>query len=144
MKAVVIDTGVFVAGVFWRHERHLCLKAWLHGIVLPAVSEEIFFEYRTVLERVKEQEHFQTDIELWLDALRSSALWVTPLTLQEKVCRDLKDDKFIESALAAGIQTVIARDQDLTVLKKPFGISIVTPRQWLGTLSRAQRRQLDK
>jgi hypothetical protein len=27
MKTAVIDTGVFVAGVFWRHEPHLCLKA---------------------------------------------------------------------------------------------------------------------
>ncbi len=143
MKTAVIDTGVFVAGVFWRHEPHSCLKAWLRGIVLPVISQEIFSEYQIVLERVKAEEHFQTDIEPWLDTLRTSALWVTAIALEEQVCRDAKDDKFIEAALAAGTQTIIARDRDLTVLEKPFGISILTPRAWLGMLSRAQRRQLD-
>lgn len=143
MKTAVIDTGVFVSGVFWRHEPHLCLKAWLRGIVLPVMSDEIFSEYETVLERVKREEHFQTEIEPWLDTLRTSALWVTPITLEQKVCRDAKDDKFIEAALASGTHAVIARDRDLTVLEKPFGISMLTPRAWLATLSRTERRQLD-
>jgi hypothetical protein len=37
---------------------------------------------------------------------------------------------------------IIARDADLTVLERPFGIHILTPRQWLATLSRAERRKL--
>jgi predicted nucleic acid-binding protein len=63
--------------------------------------------------------------------------------LEQRVCRDPKDDKFIEAALAAVARTVIARDHDLTVLEKPFGIAMLTPRAWLGTLTRAQRRALD-
>jgi predicted nucleic acid-binding protein len=62
--------------------------------------------------------------------------------LTEPVCRDPKDDIVIEAALAAGVRTIIARDPDLTVLEKPFGIRILTPRQWLATLSRDHRRQL--
>jgi putative PIN family toxin of toxin-antitoxin system len=143
MKPAVIDTGVFVAGVFWRHEPHLCLKAWLRGLLLPVMSEEILAEYEAVLERVKQEQHFQTETDWWLNALRTSALWVTPLSLKHKVCRDPKDDQFIEAALAARARTVIARDHDLTVLEKPFGIAMLTPRAWLGTLSRAQRRRLD-
>jgi putative PIN family toxin of toxin-antitoxin system len=142
MKSAVIDTGVFVAGVFWRHEPHLCLKAWLYGILLPVISEEIFAEYEAVLKRVKQEQFFDTDIQAWLDILRASALWVTPVPFDQKVCRDSKDDKFIEAALAAGARTVIARDRDLTVLEKPFGVAIRTPRVWLGTLTRAQRRLL--
>jgi putative PIN family toxin of toxin-antitoxin system len=142
MKTAVIDTGVFVAGVFWRYEAHLCLKAWLQGIMVPVMSEAILTEYRDVLERVKKEQQFQTETQPWLDALRMSALWVTPSELKHKVCRDPKDDKIIEAALAAGAGIVIARDHDLTVLEKPFGIAMLTPRAWLGTLSRAQRRQL--
>ena len=48
----------------------------------------------------------------------------------------------IEAALAAGARTIIARDADLTVLEKPFGIQILTPRAWLATLSRVERRKL--
>jgi predicted nucleic acid-binding protein len=50
MKTAVIDTGVFVAGVFWRHEPHLILRAWRRGVFWPVVSEEIFSEYERVLE----------------------------------------------------------------------------------------------
>ena len=53
-------------------------------------------------------------------------------------------DAFLQgsSCLAAGAKTIIARDADLTVLQKPFGIRILTPRAWLATLSRADRRKL--
>jgi uncharacterized protein len=132
-----------VAGVFWRHEPHLCLKAWLRGLLLPVMTEEILTEYEVVLERVKREQQFRTETGAWLDALRSSALWVTPVAFTQKVCRDPKDDKFIAAALSSTARTIIARDHDLTVLEKPFGIAIQTPRAWLGTLTRAQRRALD-
>ena len=106
------------------------------------MSQEIFAEYEIVLERVKQEQDFKTDTQVWLDTLRESALWVAPVSLEQKVCRDPKDDKFIEAARAAGARTVIARDRDLTVLEKPFGIAMQTPRVWRGTLSRQQRRLL--
>ena len=142
MKTAVIDTGVLVAGVFWRHEPHLCLKAWLQGLLMPVVSVEIVAEYAAVLERVKNEQQFPTDTDLWLEPLSTSALWVTPSPLEQRVCRDPKDDKFLAAALAAGARNIIARDHDLTELEKPFGIAIRTPRTWLGTLTRAQRRLL--
>ncbi len=142
MKIAVIDTGVLVAGIFWRHESHLCLRAWLRGILLPVVSEEVFAEYAVVLERVKTENHFNVETQPWLEAIRKSALWVTPSPLEHQVCRDPKDDKFLATALAAGVRTLIARDRDLTVLQKPFGIEILTPRAWLATLPRKERRLL--
>ena len=71
-----------------------------------------------------------------------NSVTIVPQAAMVRECRDPKDDKFIEAALAAGARTVIARDQDLTVLDKPFGIAMQTPRVWLGTLSRQQRRLL--
>lgn len=137
-----MDTGVFVAGVFWRHEPHLCVQAWLRGIATLVVSEPVFDEYQRVLTELKAEQGFTTDLDPWLDALRRGAIWVTPAPLGGAVCRDASDDKFIESALAAGAKTLIARDLDLTVLRRPFGIRIMTPREWLGTLNRTQRRLL--
>jgi uncharacterized protein len=144
VKLIVLDTGVFVAGVFWRHEPHACLKAWLNGLICPVISEDIFAEYERVLHEVKSKERFDTEIDPWLDMMRSSALWVTPVKLRSPVCRDRQDDKFIEAALAAGARTLIARDADLTVLQKPFGIEILTPRAWLSRLPRAHRRLIDR
>ena len=39
MKLVGLDTGVFVAGVFWRHEPHACVEAWFRGLICPVVSD---------------------------------------------------------------------------------------------------------
>lgn len=139
---VVIDTGVLVSGVFWRREPHQVLRAWKCGLLTPIISKQIFDEYERVLEDVKQEEGFATDLSPWLEALKVAAVWVTPAPLGRSVCRDPHDDKFIEAALAAGAQTLIARDADLTVLQKPFGIEILTPRAWLSRLPRAQRRLL--
>ncbi len=139
----VIDTGVLVSGVFWRREPHQVLRAWKAGLLTPIVSEQISDEYKRVLDDVKREEGFATDLSPWLEALKVVAVWVIPVPLGRSVCRDPKDDKFIEAALAAGARTLIARDPDLTVLQKPFGIEILTPRAWLSRLPRAQRRLLD-
>jgi len=120
----VIDTGVFVAGVFWRREPHQVLRAWRSGLLTPTVSEQIWDEYKRVLQDVKQEEGFATDLSPWIEASKVATLWVTPVLLGRSVCRDPKDDKFIEAALAAGARMLIARDRDLTVLHKPFGIEI--------------------
>ena len=118
------------------------MQAWLRGWIKPVVSWDIFSEYERVLREVKAEQGFGTDLEPWLEDLRNSALWVIPAPLTQPVCRDPKDDIMIEAALAAGAKTIIARDADLTVLQKPFGIRILTPRAWLATLPRADRRKL--
>ena len=137
-----MDTGVFVAGVFWRNEPHNCVKAWLLGLVSLVVSDAIYQEYDRTLRRVKAQEDFHTDVEPWLALVRNCGVWATPDPLNEPVCRDPKDDIMIEAALAGEARTIIARDADLTALEKPFGIRIVTPRQWLATLARDIPRKL--
>lgn len=142
MNLAVIDPGVFVAGVFWRHEPHQCLKAWLHGLMTPVMTEDMLAEYESVLEWVKQEQKFTTNTGLWVDALRTSALWVEPKVFGKVVCRDVEDEKLIEAALTAGCNTIIARDRDLTVMEKPFGIHLYTPREWPGTLTRPQRRRL--
>ncbi len=137
-----MDTGVLVAGIFWRHEPYRCVRAWVRGLLTLAVSQAIFSEYERVLREVKAEQGFTTDLDPWFESIRKTALWVVPTALAEQVCRDPKDDMMIEADLAAGAKTIIARDADLTVLERPFGIRIITPRTWLTTLSRADRRKL--
>ena len=143
MTPVVIDTGVLVSGIYWRHEPHQCVQAWLRGFLALVVSDSIFAEYERVLRAVKAEHGFATDLAPWLAAMEKSARWVDPEPLTSPVCRDPKDDPFIEAALAGRARFLIARDADLTVLEKPFGVEIVTPRQFLRRLPRPVRRQLE-
>jgi hypothetical protein len=43
MTPAVIDTGVLVSGIYWRHEAHQCLRAWLRGVLALVVSQGIFW-----------------------------------------------------------------------------------------------------
>ena len=134
MNLAVIDTGVFVAGVFWRHEPRLCLKAWLCGIMTPVMTEEILAEYEAVLERVKQEQHFTTDTSLWLNTLRTSALWVTPIPFQDKVCRDPKDNKFLALAAESEAEVLVSSDEDLLVLDPWQDVRVVRPADFLNLL----------
>ena len=142
MTLVVLDTGVLVAGLYWRNEPYRCLQAWQRGLYQLAISDPVFEEYRRVAWRVKEEERLPGDPAPFLELLRRHAFWVIPEALRRSVCRDPNDDKFLEAALAARAQMVIARDADLTDLEKPFGIEIVTPRQFLARMPRRARRKL--
>jgi putative PIN family toxin of toxin-antitoxin system len=53
-----------------------------------------------------------------------------------KVCRDPKDDIFIEAALAGTAEYVVTGDEDLLSLEKFESVSFVTPRRFLAALDR--------
>ncbi len=65
-----------------------------------------------------------------LDLLRGAALWFEPaITVQE--CRDRKDDKYLELALAADADTIVSSDDDLLVLHPWRGVRILRPTDYL-------------
>ncbi len=59
---------------------------------------------------------------------------VAPALLGKRRSRDPKDDPYLACALAARAEFIIARDNDLLDLGKPFGVEVVTPREFLNRL----------
>lgn len=57
--------------------------------------------------------------------------------VQIAVCRDPKDDKFLEVAVAGKADAIISGDDDLLILDPYAGIPIVTPRRFLAMLDHA-------
>ena len=53
------------------------------------------------------------------------------------VCRDPKDDKFLEVALAGQADVIVSGDEDLLILDPYAGIPIVSPRRFLAMLDTA-------
>ena len=58
-------------------------------------------------------------------------LRVEPVPLGKRRSRDVKDDPFLACALASRATLLVTKDKDLLELNKPFGVKIVTPRQFL-------------
>jgi len=69
-----------------------------------------------------------------LDWYYQTVRLVEPAPLGKPRSRDSKDDPYLACALCAGAKWIISRDEDLLVLQKPFGISIITPREVLARL----------
>ena len=52
------------------------------------------------------------------------------------VCRDTRDDKFLDAAYAGKVDYLISGDHDLIVLREFEGIPILTARQYLANVVR--------
>jgi hypothetical protein len=65
-----------------------------------------------------------------LKTIRDMAVWFEP---SEHVtdCRDPKDDKYLELALAAGAEFIVSSDDDLIVLDPWRGVRILRPADYL-------------
>jgi putative PIN family toxin of toxin-antitoxin system len=65
-----------------------------------------------------------------LQVMRRAAVWFEP-TVHVTDCRDPKDDKYLELALAAGAETIVSSDDDLVVLDPWRGVRILRPADYL-------------
>lgn len=65
-----------------------------------------------------------------LDTLRGTAVWFEP-TDRITDCRDPKDNKYLELALAAGAEIIVSSDNDLLVLYPWRGVRILRPADFL-------------
>ncbi len=66
-----------------------------------------------------------------LDWLETIARKVEPVVFTSRLSRDQNDNVFIGCALAASASFIVTHDPDLLILKKPFGIEILRPREFL-------------
>ena len=131
---VVFDAGVVFSGAGWRGEAHLCLVALARRRVLGFATEETISELRRIIKQIG----FKTLHSPFaiLDWYYRTVKMVSPAPLGKQRSRDPKDDPYLACALATAARLIISRDEDLLVLKKPFGIEIVTPQELLARLAR--------
>jgi putative PIN family toxin of toxin-antitoxin system len=132
---VVLDTNTVVSGLFWRGDARRCLVALAQRKFFAAVSLEILDEYRRIAAAV--QTKTGTEPIPFLEWFEAKAELVKPMPIG-KLSRDGEDNIFVGCALAAGAKFVVRRDKDLLVLKKPFGVEILQPREFLRKISGAR------
>ena len=127
---VVVDSNVVVSAIFWPGESRRCLTLWARRRYHLALTVPIFEEYAEVARRMGKSIP-NVNPEPWLRWIENKARVFDPLALGREISRDPDDDQFLACALASGAKTVVSKDHDLLVLEKPFGIEIITPRQFL-------------
>ena len=97
---IVLDTNVFVSGVFFSGPPFEILKAWRDGKIQLVVSPKILDEYDRVGEILAE-DHSNINLKPVLEyVVRNAEVYNAP-SLPESVCDDSDDDKFLACALAS-------------------------------------------
>lgn len=127
---IVLDTNVFVSGVFFGGVPGTILAAWRQGRLRPVFSVDIFDEYRRVGHDLAER-YSGVDVAPFLTLLAVHADLVEAPHLPEPVCIDPDDDKFLACALAARVEVVVSGDRDLLEQSGWNGIRVLRPRQFL-------------
>lgn len=127
---VVMDTNVFISGVFFSGPPYQILKAWQSGEFELVVSHEILEEYGRVGEILAE-EHPNIDLNPILTFVIEHAKVYTPVKLKEPVCEDPDDDKFIACALSSGSRVIISGDKHLLKVSGYQGINVLKPREFV-------------
>lgn len=130
-KRFVLDTNVIVSALLTKKSvaRDSLDKARGQGEIL--LSLEIIDELYQVLSRSAFDRYLDEE-----DRIRFLNLLVKASTLVEiqehiQVCRDPKDDKFLELAVNGKAHFIVTGDQDLQVLNPFRGILILSPREFI-------------
>ena len=127
---IVLDTNVFVSGVFFSGAPHQVLRAWRDQEIEIVVSPEILDEYYRVSDELSTQ-FPEVDLSPMLQLVASKARLVEAAPLTEAVCDDPDDDKFFACADAAGVSVIVSGDRHLLKASGYQGIEVVRPRQFV-------------
>jgi putative PIN family toxin of toxin-antitoxin system len=131
---IVFDASTLVGAAL--KEDSVPERALLHAEEADvfALSAAVEAEIAEVLNRPKFADAIPRERrERVLGILRSAAVWFEP-ALRITDCRDLKDNKYLELALAAGAEIIVSSDDDLLVLHPWRGIRILLPADYLALI----------
>ena len=127
---VVLDTNVFISGVFFSGPPNKILKGWRDGRFILVLSPEILEEYQRVAEALSKK-YPPVDLTELLELIVVEADMIQAGPLKEPVSADPDDDKFIACALASGARLIVSGDKHLLDVDGYGGIEVLKPRAFV-------------
>ena len=128
---LVLDTNIIVSAFFWEGNEAELLRKIEQGNADLYITIEILKEVEEVIKRPKFNEVMRkansTPDQIMQKIVLLSHLVIAP-KLNIKICRDEKDNKFLECAESAKVDYLVSGDEDLLSLKEYKGIPII--RTW--------------
>ncbi len=128
---VVLDTNVFVSGIFW--EGNFCSKIinkWKNKDFELVSSIEILEEFVKTLKNFKIQMPGNM-IEEWRRLIIKNSIIVEPTIKLSIIKNDPNDNKFLEAGISGKADFIISQDKHLLKLKAYDMIKIISPEKFL-------------
>ncbi|BCR05620.1 PIN domain-containing protein [Desulfuromonas versatilis] len=127
---IVLDTNVFISGIFFSGPPNRILQGWRDGRVQLVLTPEIFEEYQRVAA-VLHEKFPAVDLTGLLDLVVVEAEMFQAQPLPESVSADPDDDKFIACALSSGSRLIVSGDKHLLDVDGYREIEILKPRPFV-------------
>ena len=132
---VILDTNVFISGVFFSGPPYQILSEWRNGKIQLVISQDILSEYKRVGE-VFAHKFPLIDLQPILNLVTIEAELYEVKDFSEPVCSDPDDDKFLTCALASGSKIIVSGDKHLRRLSGFEGIEVLKPGEFIKRLCR--------
>ena len=131
---IVLDTNVFISGLFW--EGNFCsqiISRWRNGDFELVSSKEIIEELVKTLKNFKISMSEEM-IQEWINLIIKNAIFVEPSERIEIIKEDLSDNKFLEAAIAGNVDFIVSQDKHLLKLREYQNVKIIKPEEALASL----------
>jgi hypothetical protein len=130
-KRFVLDTNVLVSALLIKNSPSIQVIKNIEKLGVILYSEFTFLELEQVLNRRKFQKYFTEEQKeaFIVKLIEQSELIKVTETIT--ICRDAKDNKFLELAVSGKADFIITGDQDLLVLNCFRNIEIITINEFL-------------
>jgi len=127
---VVLDTNVFISGIFFTGPPYKILEGWRDARIQIVVSLDILQEYQRVGDTIASQ-FPDIDLQPIFELLMFNAEVVPSENRAEPVCIDPDDDKFLACALTSGAEYIISGDKHLLRVSGYKGLKVLSPRRFV-------------
>lgn len=130
-RRFVLDSNVLVSAALFKNSiaRQAFNKVIVEGQIL--MSEPVLAELQDVFSRSRFDQYLSSELRLaFLTDLRA-VVEMVEITETITICRDPKDNKFLELAISGQANCILSSDKDLLVLQPFQGIKILTSAEFL-------------
>jgi uncharacterized protein len=124
---IVLDTNVFISGIFFGGPPSEILKAWRKSKVSIVLTEQILQEYQRVGEELSAR-YPSINISPIIELFTIFGEFVETEGVSESICEDPDDNKFIECAIASQSKFIISGDKHLLKISGYKDIEVLKPR----------------
>ena len=128
---VVFDANVVASAICWNGESYRCLVKLARWQIFAFGTIETLAEASDIASHLIHTENPKHNATARLNWYLEKVKMVEPAPLGKQRSRDAKDDPYLAAALAARAGFIVSYDKDLLELKKPFGVEIIRPAQFL-------------
>jgi putative PIN family toxin of toxin-antitoxin system len=127
---IVLDTNVFISGIFFSGPPFQILRAWKNKRLQIILSQDILIEYQRVAESLT-LKYPSIDILPIIELVTVHGQFVDTKNVDITVCEDPDDNKFIECAIASDTKIIVSGDKHLLKIKGFKGIKVHKPREFV-------------